>query len=565
MTSLLQNPAHILILSSLLMLLVNNKLRVIISLAAPVVAMLVLFSLPDELSTSYELFGYALNPLRLDSLSWIFTFVFILASFIIGLYSMHDNKRMEQVSISLYAGSALGAVLAGDLLTLFVFWEISALSSTLVIWSSRNPKAYQAGMRYLLMHITSGLLLMVGSILHYQETQSITFSIMNLDSAAHMLIFFAFAIKCAFPLMHNWLHDSYPKASATGTVALSAFTTKLAVYCFARAFAGTEELIWIGATMAAFPIFFAVIENDLRRVLCYSLNSQLGFMIVGVGIGTELSLNGTAAHAFSSVLYKALLFMSMGAVLHQIGTTKASDLGGLYRSMPWTTLFCIIGAASISSVPLFSGFVSKGIILYAVAEEHLWGIWIILLFASVGVINHSAIKVPFAAFFKENNSLHCKEAPINMLLAMAITAGLCILVGVAPGLLYAWLPYEMNFNPYTLDHIVGQFQLLFFAGLAFIFLYSKGLYPADIRSINLDTDWFYRKLGNNFLHSLNQIFVGMLDASQTAKQTVSEQIHSTLYKTNGPKSTLAHGVSTGNMVVWVAILLFACLVFYYID
>lgn len=564
MISLLQNPALVLILGGLLMLVVNNKLRISISLLAPITAMLVFFSLPSELITSYELFGYLLTPILLDSLSWIFTLIFILASFIVGLYSMHTNNRIEQVSVYLYAGSALGAVLAGDLLTLFVFWEISALTSTLIIWSSNNPQAYKAGMRYLLIHITSGLLLMVGSILHYHETQTLAFSLMGLDSLAHTLIFFAFAIKCAFPLLHNWLHDSYPKASATGAVALSAFTTKLAVYCFARGFAGTEELIWIGATMAAFPIFFAVIENDLRRVLSYSLNSQLGFMIVGVGIGTELALNGTAAHAFSSVLYKALLFMSMGAVLHRVGTTKASELGGLYKSMPWTTLFCIIGSASISSVPLFSGFVSKGIILYAVAEEHLWGIWIVLLFASVGVVNHSAIKVPFASFFAHDQGLRCKEAPINMLLAMGVTAGLCILIGVAPGLLYAWLPYEMDFNPYTLDHIVGQFQLLFFAGLAFIVLFRNGLYPLETRSTILDSDWIYRKLGKSLLQSFNNVFANLLDAIQTLKQNVSQQIYSTLYMTNGPKSTLAHGVSTGNMVVWVAILLFACLVFYYL-
>jgi multicomponent Na+:H+ antiporter subunit D len=564
MISLLQNPALILILGGLLMLLVNNKLRITISLFTPIAAMLVFFSMPGELNTSYELFGYLLNPVRLDSLSWIFTLIFILASFIVGLYSMHTHNRMEQVSVYLYAGSALGAVLAGDLLTLFVFWEISALTSTLIIWSSSNPKAYQAGMRYLLMHIMSGLLLMVGSILHYQETQSLSFSLMALDSLAQVLIFAAFAIKCAFPLLHNWLHDSYPKASATGTVALSAYTTKLAVYCFARGFAGSEELIWIGATMAVFPIFYAVLENDLRRVLTYSLNSQLGFMIVGVGIGSELALNGTAAHAFCSVLYKALLLMSMGAVLHRIGTTKASDLGGLYKSMPWTTLFCIIGAASISSVPLFSGFVSKGIILYAVAEEHLWGIWIVLLFASVGVINHSAIKVPFASFFAHDQGLRCKEAPINMLLAMGLTAGLCILVGVAPDLLYAWLPYEMDFNAYTLDHIVGQFQLLFFAGLAFIILFRNGLYPIETPSIILDTDWIYRKLGKNILALFNNLLARFLASIQTLKLNISEKIHSTLYITNGPKSTLAHGVSTGNMVVWVAILLFACLVFYYL-
>ena len=108
---------------------------------------------------------------------------------------------------------------------------------------------------------------------------------------------------------------------------LSVFTTKLAVYALLRGFAGTELLIYIGATMALFPVFFALAENDLRRVLTYSLNSQLGFMVVGAGIGTPLAINGSIAHAVCSVLYQALLFMSIGAVLHRTGTTRATALG----------------------------------------------------------------------------------------------------------------------------------------------------------------------------------------------------------------------------------------------
>ena len=238
------------------------------------------------------------------------------------------------------------------------------------------------------------MLLLLGSLLHFQQSKSLLITAFTLDTLAHWLIFFAFGIKCAFPLLHNWLQDAYQHASASGTVALSAFTTKLAIYCLARSFAGTDYLLWIGAIMTAFPIFFAVIENDLRRVLSYSLNNQLGFMVVGIGIGTQLALNGTAAHAFCHILYKALLFMSMGAVLHRIGTTKASELGGLAKSMPWTATFCIIGAASISAVPLFSGFISKGIILFSVAEEGYWLLWLVLLFASAGVLDHSGIKVP---------------------------------------------------------------------------------------------------------------------------------------------------------------------------
>lgn len=559
----LPHPGLILILGGIAILFLPAALRKVATFILPIVAMLGFLSFPATLAFTADLFSYRLEPLRIDGLSWIFTMIFIIAAFITALYSLHSSDKAEQATIPIYAGSAIGAVLAGDLLTLFIFWEISALSSTLIVWAGNNSQSKQAGMRYLLIHITSGLLLLLGSILHYQQTESLEFSLMGLDTLAGILIFLAFGIKCAFPLLHNWLQDSYPQASPIGTVALSAFTTKLAVYCLARSYAGTESLIWIGTIMTVFPIFFAVIENDLRKVLSYSLNNQLGFMVVGVGVGTDLALNGTAAHAFCHILYKALLFMSMGAVLHRVGTTKASELGGLYKSMPWTTIFCIVGAMSISAFPLFSGFVSKGIILFAIAEEGHWIVWLVLLFASAGVLDHSGIKVPFFSFFAHDQGLRCKEAPINMLLAMAITAAACIFIGVFPHALYNWLPNEMEFEPYTFDHTITQLQLLFFAGLAFVVLFRNGWYPAEIRSLNLDTDWFYRKPLNDLVAALAAKYNGILNYMQEFKRSALRKVTKYVYEAHGPNSTIARGASVGNMVIWVAVLLSACLMFYY--
>ena len=542
----------------------SDRLRASVAVLLPLLALIIFLQLPREFSLTYSLFSYELRPIFIDGLSWIFSLIFLIAAVLVAIYSWHGNNRLEQISIPLYAGSAITAVMAGDLLTLFICWEISALSSTLIIWANRSHYSRSAGMRYLFIQVLSGLLLLLGTLLHFQDTQSLLFTAFALDSLAHWLIFFAFGIKCAFPLLHNWLQDAYPHASASGTVALSAFTTKLAVYCLARAFAGTEYLLWIGAVMTAFPIFFAVIENDLRRVLSYSLNNQLGFMVVGIGIGTPLALNGTAAHAFCHILYKALLFMSMGAVLHRIGTTKASELGGLAKSMPWTAVFCIIGAASISAVPLFSGFVSKGIILFAVAEEGYWLLWLVLLFASAGVLDHSGIKVPFFSFFAHDQGLRCQEAPKNMLLAMAITAAACIGIGVAPDLLYALLPNSMEFHPYTWDHTITQLQLLFFAGLGFVLLYVNGWYPAEIRAINLDSDWLYRKPLNGLasigLKAFNRSSIGWQNLrSQTARKLIDIS-----YQSNGPHSQLARGVTVSSMVLIVSILLGCTLLFYYL-
>jgi len=306
------------------------------------------------------------------------------------------------------------------------------------------------------------------------------------------------------------LTDAYPEATITGTIFLSAFTTKCAVYALARAFPGTEALIWIGAIMTGFPIFYAVIENDLRRVLAYSLINQVGFMVCGIGIGTHLAINGAVAHAFNDILFKALLFMSMGAIMYRTGKINGTDLGGLYRTMPLTCIFCMVGAASISAFPLFSGFVSKSMVMDAAAGGHMSGVWFILLFASAGVFHHAGIKIPYFAFFSHDSGMRPKEAPLNMLLAMGIAAFLCIFIGSFPGPLYSLLPYpEVNYVPYTAPHVLGQTQLLFFSALAFTLLLLSGIYPAEMRCVNVDADWFYRKGARLFYRGMDKTLNGL--------------------------------------------------------
>jgi multicomponent Na+:H+ antiporter subunit D len=372
------------------------------------------------------------------------------------------------------------------------------ISATFLILARRTPAALGAGFRYFMVHVAGGLCLLAGIILHVQQAGTAAFGFVGLDGLASTLIFIGVGVNCAWPLLHPWLTDAYPEATITGTIFLSAFTTKTAIYVLARAFPGTEALIWIGTAMAAFPIFYAVIENDLRRVLAYSLINQVGFMVVGIGIGTALAINGAVAHAFNDILFKGLLFMTMGAVMYRTGKINATDLGGLYRSMPWTCTFCIVGAASISAFPLFSGFVSKSMVMEAAALGDLRLVWFVLLFASAGVFHHAGIKIPFFAFFSHDSGLRCKEAPRHMLLAMGIAAALCIFIGSVPQFLYRLLPFATDYQPYTASHVIAQTQLLFFSALAFTLLLLSGIYPAEIRSINIDADWIYRKGGRLF-------------------------------------------------------------------
>jgi multicomponent Na+:H+ antiporter subunit D len=236
-----------------------------------------------------------------------------------------------------------------------------------------------------------------------------------------------------------------------------------------------------------------VIENDLRRVLAYSLINQLGFMVTGIGIGTALALNGAVAHAFTDVIFKGLLFMTMGSVLFRVGHVYGSNLGGLYKTMPRTAALCIVGAASISAFPLFSAFVSKTMVMAAAIEEGYHYIWLMLLFASAGVFHHAGIKIPYFAFFAHDSGIRTQEPPANMMVAMLIAAVLCLLIGMQPRLLYSLLPWEVGYWPYDVTHVLTQLQLLFFSAMAFVWLNKRGLYPPELHSVNIDAEWFYRK------------------------------------------------------------------------
>ncbi len=516
-------PQAIFIIGGLLIPLFKGRLKSIYLLLLPVISFINLINVPEGTHWIVRFLDYELIFGRVDRLSLLFAYVFHLISFIAILYAIHVKDDLQHVSAVIYAGASLGVIFAGDLFSLFIFWEIMAVTATFLIWARGTKQSIAAGFRFLLIHIFGGVCLLAGILMRLQDTGSIQFGYIGLNGFASFLIFIGFGINCAWPGLHAWLTDAYPESTVTGTVFLSAFTTKCAVYALARGFPGTEALIWIGAIMTAFPIFYAVIENNLRRILSYSIINQVGFMVVGIGIGTELAINGATAHAFANILFKSLLFMAMGAVLHQTGKINCTDLGGLYKSMPLTCIFCIVGNASISAFPLFTAFATKTMIMEAVAREHMILIWFVLLVASVGVLEHAGIKIPFFAFFSHDSGIRTKEPPLNMLLAMGIAAFLCIFIGVFPGYLYSLLPYPVDYEPYTIPHVMAQLQLLLFATLAFSFLLLSGIYPAEIRAINLDIDWFYRKAGSSFLWfcsvPLNSIrrnvqgfFTGMVDS-----------------------------------------------------
>ena len=490
----------IFIIGALLIPFLKGRLKSVFMLSIPVLTLVVLIQAPEGKHGVFSILDYDLILGRVDRLSRIFGYIFTLISFIAILFALKVKDDVQHVAGLIYAGATLGVTFAGDFFSLYIFWEIMAVASTFLILARKTEKSQRAAFRYILVHLFGGLLLLTGIVLYYQQQGSLEFDYIGLNGMASYLIFTGIALNAAIPPLHPWLKDAYPEATVTGAVFLSAFTTKSAVYVMARTFPGAELLIYLGAMMTALPIFYAVLENDIRRVLSYSLMNQVGFMMCGIGIGTQLAINGTVSHAFCHILYKALLFMAAGSVLQMTGKIRCTDLGGLYKTMPLTCLFCLVGSASISAFPFFSGFISKSMIVSAAAHDKLTLIWLVLQFASAGVVDHAGIKVPYFMFFSHDSGIRTREPPLNMILAMGITAGCCVFIGIFPGPLYSLLPFPVDYVPYTAAHVVGQLQLLMFGAFAFCLLILSGNYPPEIRAINLDMDWFYRKGAGAIYH-----------------------------------------------------------------
>ncbi len=509
------NPGFFIIAAALIAAVAKDvAIRALALIGGPAAALVVLLYPPVAgIEVSRETFlGFDLALYRPDSLSLIFGFGFVLAAMLGGIYSLHRRDRLQDAAGLVYAGAALAAIFAGDIVSLVLFAELATLASAVLVFARRTGPAYRAGLRYLAIQTIAGLALLAGAALYGIEKNTfllaelgglwngVLVGLLDLNQPGAMLIFVGVGIKAAFPLIHNWLTDAYPNTTETGGVVMSPYTTTLAVYMLIRFFAGVDGLVWIGAAMTIYPVFFAVMENDLKKVLSYSTNNQIGFMVCAVGIGTPLALNGAAAHAVAHILFKGLLFMTLGAVQLRLGTTKATDLGGIHRTMPWTTLACLIGAASISAVPFFAGYASKAMIMTAAESgPGLFFVWLALLFASAGVLEHSGIKIPFFAFFSHDSGKRPREAPFNMLLAMGVSAALLMSIGASPGWFYALLPFRdqaleyLALDLFSTAHILQQLELLAFAVLAFMILKWVKLYPPERPGVILDAEWLWRK------------------------------------------------------------------------
>ena len=559
-------PALIMLGGAVLIGLTRGHLRNLFVLGTPLVTLWAVWQIPDGIVTTVTFLDYLIEPIEGSPVRRLFATIFAMMAFGGGLYAFRQAKWYELAAAYIYAAGAIGVSVAGDLITVFLYWELMALFSTVVFWCGGTPGARAAGIRYAIMHLLGGVVLKVGIEGVMVHTGSIDVQPMLANNFDTWMILIGILINAAAPPVSAWLSDAYPESSPTGSVFLSAFTTKTAVLALILLFPGEPVLIGVGLFMVMYGIIYALLENDVRRILAYSIVNQVGFMVCAVGIGTQMALNGAAAHAFAHILYKALLFMSAGAVIYRTGFSKCTDLGGLFRTMPLTAVCGIIGALAISGFPLTSGFTTKTMISQAAADESLVFVYFMLAAASAGVFLHAGIKFPWFVFFQKDSGLRPKDAPWNMAAAMVLLSALCILLGVFPNLLYAYLPYPVDYVPYTAGKVLFYLQLLLFSGLAFFLLLPL---MKRTLTISLDTDWVWRVLlyrAAGALHSgaaaLGDVLRSRIGAVLSTLRSRAESHFST--RLTERAGVFARAWSIGTTALWIAILLTAYVLVYVI-
>jgi multicomponent Na+:H+ antiporter subunit D len=500
--------------AALVPLLGKGKVRKIFLVALSLFGLVCIALIKPQTGWVLPISGLELTLLQADRLSLIMGYIFAIAGGAAIIYGLSTIKEAGQyVCGLLYMGSAIGAVFAGDFFTLFIFCEIMSFSSLGLIWYEHTKRSTSAGMRYILYHIFAGCAILGGILIHYTSSGG-SIKVGPIEPGiGYFLLLLGIGVNAAFIPLHTWVPDAYPKATIGGTIFLSIFTTKTGIYMLARTFSGVEAVAYMGGVMCLYGVIFAILQNDVRKLLSYHIVSQLGYMVAGVGIagvgmgvigldsaGTlveKLAFDGAIAHLFNNLLFKTTLFMCMGAVIYRTGKNNLTDMGGLARKMPITTIACVIAALSISGVIGFNGYVSKGMVIHAAELREMHILALALMLGSVGTLI-SFIKLTYFAFFSRNDEIEAKEAPLPMLVPMCVTAFLCMVIGVYPKLLYWILPFRdaaFHYHAFEFGHTLGTVELV----LMTVFLFFMLGYFAPHEKITLDFDYLYRKAGRGFI------------------------------------------------------------------
>jgi len=549
------SPGFLMVIAGLLATLLPRAARPYIAVAAPLLALVHLLALPTGPGGTFEMLGVTVTTFDITQPGFAIAVSFLAAATIAGVFSWHERAGLPVAAGLVYAGCATGAVLAGDLPSFFIFFEIASVAAAFLIWTGGTSRSLGAGMRFAVANILAGVLLLEAFLLTYKVTESITFFTADLATSAGVYLIIALGIKAAFPVLHAWLTDAYPESTPGGTVWLSVFGVTTAVYAVMRFLPGEQLLTYVGPVMIAFPVLLALLANDLRRTLCYGLISQVGLAVTAIGIGTPEALAAATTLAVANVFGFLLMFMAIGAVLFRTGTASAADLGGLARQMPWTTLFAVIGGLSVAGLPILAGGTAIPALLTSIWASSGPYVAALALFGVAGVWAHAGLRVPAAAFFGERaNDKPVEEAPLHMRLAMTIAVFGCLAIGS--------LPYWDNV-PMDPAGLILHMQALAFSLLVFAAARAWGLLPKDEPSALIDVDWLYRRLGPGIVGAVMTITSTAYAGWQNFVSARLRGAFEGMSSAAGPQTNVATTWGTGIGVLWVAILLVVMLIVSY--
>lgn len=493
MPALTLNPGFVPLIAALLVLAMPRTLRSPMIVGSALAAFWLLLDHEFGAASAMAQMGLPVVLLNLDELNRIFGIALLIALIVIGIYSGARRNRYEDAAILLLAGSAVSALFVGDLISFVAALTLGGLAAAWVVFASPVEGAARSGARLLIWHGLEGLLFLVGVAFHLSAgAQASVVGRLDITSIGGAFIFAALMIRIGAPMAHVWLKDVVSHASPTGAGALSAFTTMLGVYTLARLFPSEPLLVWIGAAMIAIGAFYACAEDDARRAGAYGLMMQTGLCIALVGVGTPLALAAAEGHAFAAILSFVALQLMLGAVLERHGSVRISQLAGVGRTMPISALLLIGCGLAVAAAPGLVMFASQAAALEASRQWDLRWLWL-MIWASPAILLVSLLLRPaLAAYTPLQEVRPIREAPFSMLLGAGLALFLCFAVGLAPRWLFDLMPAEIAFQPFVLDRIAPQLQLLGAAGVAFLVLRVTRVVAKEQRVELLDIDALYR-------------------------------------------------------------------------
>jgi len=417
----------------------------------------------------------------INAYSWLFGAMILGLSVFVSLYAIAFMQGKDRLgyfffNFNLSIMAMMGIVFSSDWISLFIFWEIMTWSSFLIVIYAGISEG-RVGTKYMIFSAIGGYsmfmaILVSNSLLgSFQIADLVTgFGTLSLGNQALIGILFmvAFGVKSAIMPLHVWAPRAYADSPMAFTAIFSGLLSKMGVFgmgilmisvfangTIGQTFVFSNILAWLGAITSVIATFYAVVQKDAKRLLAYSSIAQLGYIIVGLAIGTPLSIMAALFLAIVHAIFKGTLFMVVGAVERQAGTTNMEELGALIRKMPWTFMSALFSIIALAGVPPLGGFIGKWMLYESLITSGFGSNYflVIMVFLSSTAAFLYSYRFLFGLFLgqEEPEYDHVKEAPAIMVVPMVILSLLLLVIGAFPGLLFEPIANAMAFMGVNVD------------------------------------------------------------------------------------------------------------------